>query len=317
MFTVTAELEELIDTTVSIPTIPTTLMQINKIVASEDGSTRACGDVIIRDPAIATKLLRLVNSSFYSLKNPVSAVPLACSIVGMRVIKNLVLQATVLESFAVSKSVQGFDPETKTFTRFMSKTWPNSLRRGGPDSGNNIWFGVYGYVGKYGKLARIDAKTGELTEREIPIKYGQPYDAKPDEQDNVWISSMNYLTRFDPKREKFTVYPLPARTDMPKIEPTQAGSIWFAPRVAANNGYGGTASVLYPDKDAIRTLRAIPSTKLSNNLIARYRGPYTKVKGVLKLTKEGAQNEVSYPDKTVGAPVEGRKVTGVDPNETH
>lgn len=210
-----------------------------------------------------------------------------------------------------------FDPETKVFTRFMSRTWPNSLRRGGPDSGNNIWFGVYGYVGKYGKLARIDAKTGELTEREIPIKYGQPYDAKPDEQDNVWISSMNYLTRFDPKTEKFTVYPLPARTDMPKIEPTQAGSIWFAPRVAANNGYGGTASVLYPDKDAIRTLRAIPSTKLSNNLIARYRGPYTKVKGVLKLTKEGAQNEVSYPDKTVGAPVEGRKVTGVDPNETH
>jgi len=134
MFTVTAELEELIDTTVSIPTIPTTLMQINKIVASEDGSTRACGDVIIRDPAIATKLLRLVNSSFYSLKNPVSAVPLACSIVGMRVIKNLVLQATVLESFAVSKSVQGFDPnwlwdhsfKTAIAARMLAQAWPES-----------------------------------------------------------------------------------------------------------------------------------------------------------------------------------------------
>ena len=209
-----------------------------------------------------------------------------------------------------------FDPDTKAFTRFEAKTWPNSLRRGGPDSKDNIWFGVYGYVGKYGKLARIDAKTGELTERDIPIKYAMPYDAKPDEQDNVWISSMNYLTKFDPATGKFTVYPLPARTDMPKIEPTQAGSIWFAPRVAAGNGYGGTASVLYPDKDAIRTLRAIPSPKLSNNHIARYKGPYTKVKGVVKLTENRVQNEVAYPDRTVGAPVQSAGESATDPNES-
>jgi len=150
-----------------------------------------------------------------------------------------------------------------------------------------------------------------------PVKYGQPYDAKPDEQDNVWISSMNYLTKFDQKTETFTIYPLPARTDMPKIEPTQAGSIWFAPRVASNNGYGGTASVLYPDKDAITTLRAIPSPRLSNNHIARYRGPYTKVAGVVKRTRPGTQNTVSYPDRTVGAPVEDQPSTAVDPNETH
>lgn len=208
-----------------------------------------------------------------------------------------------------------FDPETQEFTRFKARTWPNSLRRGGPDSRNNIWFGVYGYVGKYGKLARIDAKTGELTERDVPIKYGQPYDAKPDEQDNVWISSMNYLTKFDPRTEKFTIYPLPARTDMPKIEPTRDGSIWFAPRVASNNGYGGTASVLYPDKDAITTLRAIPSTRLSNNHVAHYRGPYTKVRGVVKRTKPGARNSVSYPDRTVGAPLEIEAATAIDPNE--
>ena len=75
--------------------------------------------------------------------------------------------------------------------------------------------------------------------------------------------------------------------------------------------------MLYPDKDAIKTLRAIPSPKLSNNLISRYRGPYTKVTGVVKRTKAGARNEVSYADKTVGAPVEGKKVSGIDPNETH
>lgn len=202
-----------------------------------------------------------------------------------------------------------FDPVTKTFTRFKVPTWPNSLRRGGPDSHDNIWFGVYGYMGKYdkqghihyyGKLGRIDAKTGEVTERDIPIEYGQPYDAKPDEQDNVWVSSMNYISKFNPKTEKWTIYPTPERTDEPKIEPTRDGSIWYGSREAGVYGYGTCATVLYPDKDAIKTLRAIPGPDLSNNYISKYHGPFTKVTGVTKYSKEGAQNpEVSY-EKTVG-----------------
>ena len=199
-------------------------------------------------------------------------------------------------------AITRFDPVTKQFKRFKVKTWPNSLRRLGPDSNDNMWFGVYGYMGKYGKLGRIDAKTGEITERDLPIKYGQPYDAKPDEQDNVWVASMNYLSKFNPKTGKFTIYPTPERTDIPKIEPTRDGSIWFAPREAGVYGYGSCASVLYPDKDAIKTLRAIPGPHMSNNYIAQYHGPFTKVTGVVKFSKEGAQNpEVAY-EKTVGKP---------------
>jgi virginiamycin B lyase len=193
-----------------------------------------------------------------------------------------------------------FDPETETFKRFKALTWPNSLRRGGVDSRDNLWFGVYGYKGKYGKIGRIDAKTEQITEINLPIKYSHPYDARPDPQDNVWISSMNYLTRFDPRTTKFTIYPLPERTDMPKIEPTKDGAIWYAPRSAGSDGYGGAASVLYPDKDAISTLKAIPGRGMSNNYIAGYRGPFTKVTGAIKLSKHGAKNRVDYADKTVG-----------------
>lgn len=215
-----------------------------------------------------------------------------------------------------------FDPKTETFTRFKVPTWPNSLRRGGPDSKDNIWFGVYGYMGKYddkgkvhyyGKLGHIDVKTGKVTERDLPIEYSQPYDAKPDEQDNVWISSMNYLTKFDPKTEKFTIYPMPERTDAPKIEPTRDGSVWYAPRTAGNAGYGSAAVVLYPDKDTIKTLRAIPGPNLSNNHISKYKGPFTPVTGVVKTTKPGAQNAkvVAYNDLTVGK----QRKTGAQGNQ--
>lgn len=202
-------------------------------------------------------------------------------------------------------AITRFDPESREFKRFVVPTWPNSLRRLGVDSKNNIWFGVYGYVGKYGKLGRIDAKTGEITEREVPIKYGQPYDAKADSDDNIWIASMNYLTRFEESTGRFTVYPTPERTDQPKIEPTRDGAIWYAPRRAGGYGYGTAASVLYPDKDAITTLRAMPGPGLSSNHIAKYRGSFTKVTGAVKLTKPGAQNPGVDYEKTVGTPKDG------------
>jgi len=100
MITTSAELEELIDGTVNIPTIPTVLTEITEIVASPDGSAKEAAKVIEKDPAIATRALRLVNSSFYGLKNPVANINLACSMLGLKVIKNLVVQASVLQTFA-------------------------------------------------------------------------------------------------------------------------------------------------------------------------------------------------------------------------
>lgn len=177
MFTVSAELEELIDSTVSIPTIPTTLMQINKIVASAEGSARDCGDVIVRDPAIATKLLRLVNSSFYALKNPVSAVPLACSIVGMKVIKNVVLQATVLEQFATGTQVKGFDTnwlwdhsfKTAIAARMLAQAWPEC----GLEKDEAYTCGLIHDVGKMMLLQNVPKRFEEAlvlsTKRKIPL----------------------------------------------------------------------------------------------------------------------------------------------------
>ncbi|MBX3464562.1 MAG: HDOD domain-containing protein [Planctomycetes bacterium] len=109
MISTTAELEDLVDGTVSIPTIPTVLQEITHIFHSPDGSARDAAVVIEKDPAIATRVLRLVNSSFYGLKNPVSNINLACSILGLKVIKNLVVQATVLQTFGHVPGVPGFD----------------------------------------------------------------------------------------------------------------------------------------------------------------------------------------------------------------
>jgi HD-like signal output (HDOD) protein len=105
----TADLEDLIDGTVNIPTIPTVLTEITAVFHSPEGSARDAANVIKKDGATATRVLRLVNSSFYGLKNPVSNIDLACSILGLKVLKNLVVQATVLQTFQAVPAVAGFD----------------------------------------------------------------------------------------------------------------------------------------------------------------------------------------------------------------
>jgi len=107
-----SEVEVLIDNTVSIPTVPTTLNEINRIINDPDGSAMEAADVVAKDPAIATKVLRLANSSLYSLQAEISDVKHAVSILGLRILRNLVVQATILEQFKVAqKDSTAFQPE--------------------------------------------------------------------------------------------------------------------------------------------------------------------------------------------------------------
>lgn len=201
-------------------------------------------------------------------------------------------------------AISRFDPKTNKFSRFPLKTWPDSVRRLVADSKDNIWYGVYGYnpgLNRYGKIGRLDIKTGQMTEYTLPIEYSQPYKVVADTHDNIWVASMNYLTKFDQKSKKFTVYPLPERTDEPKIQVTRDGAVWYPARFAGIYGEGGLEGVLYPDKDAIRTLGAYywPGSVADN--IARYHGPFTKVTGAVVCSKDGAQNP-NVPDPDFGRP---------------
>ncbi len=92
-------LEGLLEGLVTIPTVPSTLVEINTILEDPEGSAQDAAKVVSKDPAVAVKVLRLVNSAYYALKNPVNDISFAVSILGLKVLKNLVVQATVLEAF--------------------------------------------------------------------------------------------------------------------------------------------------------------------------------------------------------------------------
>jgi HD-like signal output (HDOD) protein len=109
MINTSEELEDLVDSTVTIPTIPTVLLEMQQVVNDPNGCTADAAAIIQRDPAIGAKVLRLVNSPIYALKTAVTAIPLACSILGLKVVHNVVVQATVLDNFGDGRELENFD----------------------------------------------------------------------------------------------------------------------------------------------------------------------------------------------------------------
>ena len=144
-----------------------------------------------------------------------------------------------------------FDTATETFTEYPSLVDPPcKTRRLGIDSKGIIWYGVF----SQGKLGKIDLKTGEQVEYDMASRFSEPYSVKlhPD-SDLIWISDGGQegaIVRFNSETEEFTYYPTPRRSDMPKIDVSGDGNVWYSTRAIPNGGIG----VLYPDKSKIESL---------------------------------------------------------------
>lgn len=94
---------------VTIPTLPSVVSRINALLADENSGLRDVGREIAQDAPISSKMLRLANSAVYGTRERVLSAEHAASVLGMRVVRNLVMQSAVIEQFNHLKSVRGFD----------------------------------------------------------------------------------------------------------------------------------------------------------------------------------------------------------------
>ena len=93
------DIDQLLEEVVTLPSLPDTVMQLNQMLIDPNCSMSEVAKTISLDPSIALKTLRLVNSAYYGLGQEVKTVDHAVIMLGAKVIKNLVLTATVFETF--------------------------------------------------------------------------------------------------------------------------------------------------------------------------------------------------------------------------
>jgi diguanylate cyclase (GGDEF)-like protein len=92
----------------SLPSMPSIAVEVLELAQSDDVDLGAMAKVIERDPALTTKLLRTVNSSFYARSKSVSTLSQAVVILGLQSVKTLVLGFSLTGALVRGES-KGFD----------------------------------------------------------------------------------------------------------------------------------------------------------------------------------------------------------------
>jgi putative nucleotidyltransferase with HDIG domain len=83
----------------SIPTLPTVIERITRLLQNPKTSAEEIGKAITTDQALASKVLKLVNSAFYGFPGKISTITHAIVILGFSTIKNVVLTASIFDAF--------------------------------------------------------------------------------------------------------------------------------------------------------------------------------------------------------------------------
>jgi putative nucleotidyltransferase with HDIG domain len=92
-----------------IPTLPSIVFELNKLLQNPDTSVAQISQTIEKDQATSLKILKLVNSAFYGLKSKVSEIRSAVIMLGFNAVRNAIVSVSVIEAFANKIKLPDFD----------------------------------------------------------------------------------------------------------------------------------------------------------------------------------------------------------------
>lgn len=83
-----------------LPTLPTIYVQITELIKDSNVSVAEVAHVIEMDQALTSKILRLVNSSFFGFSRQVTSIRQAVVLLGFSTVQSTVLSVSVFDSFS-------------------------------------------------------------------------------------------------------------------------------------------------------------------------------------------------------------------------
>ncbi len=112
MVTANANLIQKLQTISTLPTLPSVIAKITELLQNPSTSAEEVGRAIKTDQALASKVLKLVNSAFYGFPGKIGTITHAVVILGFSTVKNIVLTASILDAFRKAPGKEDdFNPE--------------------------------------------------------------------------------------------------------------------------------------------------------------------------------------------------------------
>jgi putative nucleotidyltransferase with HDIG domain len=92
-----------------LPTLPTIALEVNKMLQDYETSISRLTQLIEKDQSIASKILKLSNSTFYGSGRKINNISNAAVMIGFNTIRNIVVSISVIKAFTSPKNLAGFD----------------------------------------------------------------------------------------------------------------------------------------------------------------------------------------------------------------
>jgi len=91
--------EDLVKGVVKLISLPEIYIRESQILEDQNHNAKQLGDIISHDPALTARILRIVNSAYYSLAAKIELVSRAVSVIGEDDLRNLVLATSAVDTF--------------------------------------------------------------------------------------------------------------------------------------------------------------------------------------------------------------------------
>ena len=88
----------------SLISLPEVCLKLREVIADSAHSRKDIADVIIHDPALTARVLRIANSAYYGLGQSVRDISHALSILGERELNNLVIVTSIVKTMKSVKT---------------------------------------------------------------------------------------------------------------------------------------------------------------------------------------------------------------------
>jgi putative nucleotidyltransferase with HDIG domain len=90
-------------------TLPSIALEVNGLLRDLNTSTKQLSDVIQKDQAIVSKILRLVNSAFFGFQSRINSIPHALMVLGFNTVRNAIVSISVIDALSMKNASSDFD----------------------------------------------------------------------------------------------------------------------------------------------------------------------------------------------------------------
>ncbi len=90
----------------NLPTLPGIAVRLLEAFQSDEPDISEIGDILSSDPALTSKILKIVNSSFYSRPGKIVSVNHAINLMGLKSVQNLALSFALVNKFKTDNSAE-------------------------------------------------------------------------------------------------------------------------------------------------------------------------------------------------------------------